>query len=166
MCSVALASQEHRLHNQLALKVAQLLDNLLCGVTTARLVHRLDCRVEGRVEFENIVVYAVQCAYYIGAMKLCGVAQNRNLGFGCKAVAQGYCIVDNPLEIRVYCWLAVARKGDDVGQARCCGHIGKRVRESLSYGLARREALVVVAFGIPATFTVDAVEAANLALQW
>jgi hypothetical protein len=152
---------------QLTIPPDVLLDNTLDGVVALRFVDELRSRCECRVEFENRVVDLAQRIAHTLAVELCGIAQDRDLCLGCKLIAQGYCIVDNRLEIGMHRRLAIASKCYHIGHSTLLAHLGKHRAQRLADILAcietRSLGTVVV---IPATLTVDTVEVAQLRLEW
>lgn len=119
----------------------------------------------GRIQFKDRVVHQMQGLCNFGATEACGIGEHRYCGRREKPVPEFNGIPNNLRELRIEGGFAVPGEGYGV-DGSTVGSAGTQFFfEQRLYLRRRGKPPVCSAVGIPAAFTVNAVEIAELALR-
>ena len=125
-----------------------------------RFVHQLHGRIEGRVEFQNIVIDTLQRPAHRLTTNHRRIAQHRHSRRGAQLIAQNDRIVDNRLKLRMHRRLTITRKCDHIVGRTLVGHLAQLRRQHLAHHLSIVKSTRAAVVAIPAALAIDAVEIA------
>ena len=139
-------------------------DDLLDIVVAGGAIYLINIGGVHGVELQDVVVDTHQGVVHLWTVNHCGVAEHADLGIGTVLVAQTDGVVDNLGKVGMAGGLAIAGKGQHVGQLPFGHHLLQLLFQLLCHQLARRTGKGRAVIAIESTLAVDAVEGAHLAV--
>ena len=139
-------------------------DDLLDIVVAGGAIYLINIGGVHGVELQDVVVDTHQGVVHLWTVNHCGVAEHADLGIGTVLVAQTDGIVDDLSKVGMAGGLAIAGKGEHVGQLPFGHHLLQLLFQLLCHQLARRTGKGRAVIAIESTLAVDAVEGAYLAV--
>ena len=156
--SVVRSFHEHGLDDEMAVEGFQLFDDLLHVVCTRRTVDPTDIIGIHSVEFQDVVVNALQGSHHLRTVEHGRIAQHAHLGRREIAVAQGQRVIHDFRKMRVGGRFAVAGKSQHV-RGRAVGfHVLQADFQCFAHLFAGRAAQVCTVVRIETAFTIDAIK--------
>ena len=158
------SSHKHGLDDDVTMEGLEIVDNLTDIIVAYRAVNKADVVGIDGVELQDVVVNTHQGIVDLWAMSHRGIAEYADLCIRTVLVAQADGVVDNLGKVGVAGRLAIAGKGEYVGQLLVGNHLLQLLFQLLSYQLARRSGKGRAVVAIETALAVDAVETAHLAV--
>ncbi len=159
------AAHKHGLDDDMSLEGLQTVDDEIHVVGAVGMVHLHDVvRVDG-VELQDVVVHSHEGVVHLLAVDHGGIAQHGDLRLGTVVVAQADGVVDDLSEVGMTGGLAVAGKGQHVGQLAIGRHLQQLLLQRLGHLAARGQGQGGAVVFVESAFAVDAVERAQLPIS-
>ena len=121
--AVAFSAHEHGLNDHMALESLEAVDDEIDIVSAVRVIHLINiCGIYG-VEFQDVIIHLHEGIVYLGTVDHCAVAEYGDLGLRTVLVAQTDGVGDDLCKMRMTGGLAIAGKGEDIGQLTAGYHL-------------------------------------------
>ena len=156
--SLITSFQKHRLYDAVSFELFQLFDDFSHRIFSVRTVQQIDIFFIHCIQFQNIIIYLVQCFEHGRTINKRRVTQYAHFCFREILITERKRIFYNFREVGMRSWFTVSGKGQYIRSGTVHLHIFQFFFKSRTNFFTGRKKFLRTMFGIETTLTINAVE--------